>query len=237
MSPTTPKARSHAARILIAAAAAVIAAVAIAAPAQATMPVAPQCHGNESGPETGVRAGSTRQLYLSCFDDQNRPLTASIDRTRLRGTLVETGGGNPLSPATWTYTAPATVGDGADTFQFSATDDQGATSAPATMNIVVHDELYTTAPQCFGNESGPETGVRAGGTRQLYLSCFDDEGDPMTVSVDQTGLRGTLTPSNVGFPPIPNMWTYTAPATAGNGADAFQFSATDDHGAIRRRRR
>ena len=138
--------------------------------------------------------------------------------------MTETASGNPFSPATWTYHAPATVG--ADSFTFSATDNHGATSTPVTVSIVVHDEAYTTAPHCFGNE----TDVRTDGKRQLYLSCSDDEHDPMTVSVDQTGLRGTLTqPSESDMPPGPNVWTYTAPATA--GADSFHFSATDDHGA------
>jgi uncharacterized repeat protein (TIGR03803 family) len=118
------------------------------------------------------------------------------------------------APPLVTYT-PGNGHAGADSFTFTATDQNGAVSNVATIQVDVHN-------------LGPSAGDQSVSTNQntaktITLAASDPGHDGLTYAVLSAPGHGTLSGT------APSL-TYT-PAQNYKGPDSFTFQATDSHGA------
>jgi hypothetical protein len=126
---------------------------------------------------------------------------------------------NPDGTITYTPFAGAT---GTDTLQYTVRDDNGATSAPATVTINVN--LPTALP---------DSAVTMG-TNPVTIPVLANDSDPNgptallpgTVHVTVAPAHGTVT-----IDPTSGAITYTA-AAGFAGTDTFSYTVTDNHGTV-----
>ena len=136
------------------------------------------------------------------------PLTFAVTVTPTHGTLSGT-------EPNLTYT-PAAGYNGADSFQFTTTNQSGITSVAATVSLTVAAGVPTATAQT--------TNVAFNTATAIVLAGIDPN-VPMlalTFAVTLNPAHGTLSGT------APNL-TYT-PAAGYNGADSFQFTATNTAG-------
>lgn len=201
-----------------------------------TEPQAPEC-SQPSAKE--MRTDTVLYLFLAtspnqpggCTDSPNRGMSFSRLKYRViqqpaHGTVTGSGEGD------FKY-KPADGYSGSDSFQYVAYNG-GGDSNTLTQEITASPE-YNREPACYGDFfSGPVV-LRVGAAKTLAIGCYDPDNDPITVEFDRTGMRGTLEedadPAGSSIVPNPVFVRYTAPADAGDGADSFAYSATDDRGA------
>ncbi|HYI37331.1 MAG TPA: Ig-like domain-containing protein [Thermoleophilaceae bacterium] len=169
----------------------------------------PSC-GTFMPPPIEAEIGEEQSLG-SCFDEEQDPMTITITQQGTKGTATVTGnGGNQPIVAYSAATA------GADTVKYRATDGNGQSNevtvttnnVPATNDPPVCASFFPF--QLEVGESTPDTG------------CFDEEGDPITLSVTQQPTKGTVTFSNNGTTNATGKYTATAV-----GQDTFKIKATD----------
>lgn len=201
---------------------------------------APQCFASvqdddQSAPGTQVEAGEPSRGFLTCFDEEGAERTLSTVDAPDHGTLSElTSVPGVPGNRTFTYTPEADY-RGADSFSFKA-NDGAQDSAPAVVNVTVI-AARNDAPQCFAsisapgtNEGGPNPDVEAGEPTSSFISCFDDEGDDMTLAISDPPDHGSLPQptKSSGGGPNSSFWTATyTPESAYRGTDAFAFKAND----------
>jgi hypothetical protein len=158
-------------------------------------------------------------------------LTFRITRQPAHGTLESN---DDAGSGAYPEFSPDQSYSGPDSFKYVAVG-SGGDSDEVTQQITL-DPAYNRKPTCSG--TGPPS-LRVGNKVTLQLACSDWDGDPITIAVDTSGMRGDLSapsdepPSDGLFFPFPGAKyvTYTAPADAGNGHDQFSYTATDDRGA------
>lgn len=125
---------------------------------------------------------------------------------------------------------PADGYTGPDSFKYVAFNG-GGDSNELTQQLDV-DASFNRAPSCSADGEPPV--MRAGTSKILPVVCLDQDHDPLTITYDRSGLRGTVEegvePDFLHQPG--SIWVrYTAPADAGDGSDSFSYTATDDRGA------
>lgn len=198
---------------------------------------APNCStGGFGGSEPTLRVGARRTFALSCSDPDGDPITYSLDRTGTRGTVgdpeaQEMPGGFPgLKQIAVAYTAPSEVGDGKDSFSYSATDDRGAGADPvAVQKVKVRAADYNTVPAC----SFPFTQqVETGWTAYLSTSCRDGEEDRMDYELASQPSHGHATLRKYEQPGGGQAYfSFEYESTEGYiGDDSFTYTVSDDHG-------
>ena len=147
----------------------------------------------------------------SCFDDENDPLTITITQQGTKGTASVTTNG--FGEQSVVYTASQA---GQDTFKYRAND---GTSNSSEVTVTTDNVAATNDPPVCTSyppltlevgESTPDTG------------CFDEEGDPITLSVTQAPTKGTVAFTNNGTPNATGKYTATAV-----GQDTFKIKAND----------
>jgi MYXO-CTERM domain-containing protein len=109
--------------------------------------------------------------------------------------------------------APDANFHGTDSFTFSATDGQGATSAPATVTLTVRPVNDAPVAQARTWEMGEDV------VNSLLLEGSDVDGQTLTFTVKTQPTHGTLT----GFPP---HVTYT-PEAHFHGTDSITYEVSD----------
>ena len=140
--------------------------------------------------------------------DAGNTLTYTIVTQPAHGSLTGTA-------ASRTYT-PATNSNGTDSFSFTVSDNNGATSGTAT--VVIQVSAVNDAPVASAQSlSTPESTALA-----ITLAGSDPEGYAVTYQVSGTPGHGTLSGT------APNL-TFT-PTTYYNGGDSLSFTVTDSEG-------
>jgi len=139
---------------------------------------------------------------LTCADESPATLTYSMVIGPAHGQATLYGDGH------YTY-APAADFDGQDSFQVTATDAGGNTSARATITVTVLP--VDDKPVCQPKDLQATVGVAA----QLLADCSDVDGDTLTIAIADQGASGTATVDGqtiVYTPndPGPDSFTYTA---------------------------
>lgn len=185
-----------------------------------------------------MRVGGKVTVQLYCYDADGDPITFTVDSAGTRGTVGpltdDPGPGNFGFPG-WryvTYTAPADVGDGQDSFSYTATDDRGTSSPTAgVQKFVVHPADYDTAPHC--ESYGPYgTSIESGTSGWISTQCSDDERDPLTYSIVTEPSHGTMAIREQGDSNGIKYYYFEYKPDAGYlGDDSFSYRATDDRDA------
>ncbi|HEX8086836.1 MAG TPA: Ig-like domain-containing protein [Solirubrobacteraceae bacterium] len=161
-------------------------------------------------PRRAVRTGGKLNLQLSCATEE-RPVYPVLHDGPAHGTVTTSGYGY------FTYEPDAGY-EGTDTFTVRATNDVG--SDDMVQEIDVGPDV-NTVPHC-----GPHYNAV---TRQaplvLRIYCYDDEGDPMTLSTVTAPSHGDLGEWDQEQQQV----TYT-PDDGFTGDDTFTFRAYDGRG-------
>ncbi|HEX3148199.1 MAG TPA: Ig-like domain-containing protein [Gemmataceae bacterium] len=149
-------------------------------------------------------------------DHIHQPGSVAIVKPASHGSVVVDPSSNEV-----TYTPAAGFG-GTDSFQYTVTDDAGATSTPATVFVRVN---RPNAADDFATFNG---------TTPVVLDVLENDTDPDGVShISQPGTVTVISPPAHGSASLDtatNEVTYTA-AAGFAGTDSFQYTITDDAGA------
>ena len=147
-------------------------------------------------------------INLAASDKEGNSLTFAVISNPLHGTLASVSGN-----ATTTYT-PEPNFNGQDSFQFVA-NDGFVNSSPATLTILINAQ--NDAPAAVPGSATTSEDM----ARTILLNATDVDGDPLSYSIVQNPLHGTLAAITTN-----NSFTYT-PAANYNGADNFAFKSND----------
>jgi hypothetical protein len=199
----------------------------------------PICPTGNYGPDPTLRVGTQKTFALGCYDPDGDTITYTLGRSDTRGTVtdpaqMEVPGGFPgIKQWAVTYTTPGEVGDGNDSFSFTATDDRGAAADDTVVKHVnVRAADYNTAPHCTAS---PFTqAVENGATGYLSTQCTDDEEDVISYELATQASHGHVTLRKYDQPGGGQAYysfEYEAPEDY-LGDDSFTFKAIDDRGAV-----
>jgi Bacterial Ig-like domain (group 1)/Bacterial Ig domain/Thrombospondin type 3 repeat len=169
----------------------------------------PQCIGLQ---QVEVEVGEPRSAP-PCTDADGDNLTITITQQPQRGTLEIVGQGTPIPSLRYTATE---VGN--DSFSYKANDGNAdSNEATVTTNNVpaVNDPPRCSAPPFPLQVEVGDPPIFAG-------SCFDDEGDSLTIAITQQPQNGTAEVVNQGTPFASVRYTATSV-----GADSFSYKAND----------
>jgi len=145
---------------------------------------------------------------------------ASHAWTQTAGTDV--GALDVTAPAMPTFTSPVVAADEVLTFSLVVTDDDGATSAADTVDIMVTSNLPPTA------DAGPDQTVNS-----LDPVTLDGSGSADTDgTVDVYTWTQTTGTDVVLDETVPAMPTFEAPNVGGDEVLTFELVVTDDDGAV-----
>ncbi len=144
-------------------------------------------------------------------DVDGDPLTATLDSDVSNGTLTLNADGS------FSYT-PNSGFSGTDSFTYVANDGT-VNSDPATVTITVN--AVNDAPEAVNDEYGTEENTTLTVAAPGVLdNDTDDDGDPLTASLETDVSNGTLTLNSDG------SFTYT-PNAGFSGTDSFTYVAND----------
>lgn len=167
---------------------------------------APSCYDSSAE----VEHGETASIY-GCWDQDQDPLTYTVTEEPQHGTLI-----TPTSTTNEFRYKPADGYTGEDRFRYTVTD--GTNTVPVTISLNVVP-FRDDAPSCHA--WGGYGSVEAGDDHPVYVSCTDDEGTKVAVSVTGGPDHGTLNgPNEYG------VWTYK-PAADYQGQDSITFKGND----------
>ncbi|MFS0701592.1 beta strand repeat-containing protein [Cellulomonas sp. 179-A 4D5 NHS] len=155
-----------------------------------------------------VAAGASVALAVGTNDTdaEGDVLTVALVTAPSHGTVTLNAGG------TGTY-APAAGYTGPDSFQYRVTDSQGATSAPATVQITVNG-----APVAVDDTATTTTGTA------VDVDVLDGDTDPNADALTVT----TVTPPDHGTAVrLPDGRVRYTPATGWAGTDTFEYTVSD----------
>ena len=142
---------------------------------------------------------------VPCTDpDVGDTFTVAVATPPLHGTVAPDAGTS--------YYTPHAGYQGYDEFTYTATDNHGEQSAPATVQI-----LIDTAPVCTDSTATVESGKQL----TLSLPCDDADGDELTIRVDDV-QHGTVDVTASGDA------IYTPPAAPFVGTDTIDYYAVED---------
>jgi hypothetical protein len=190
-----------------------------------TLSTAPDCWPLSAGI---VRDGETRNVHIqACFDQENDPVHFEVVTPPAHGTL-----GTPVgrtvsthNTAQWPYTPDAGY-SGSDSFTYHAIDDFGAASQPRTATITVYAADFNRPPHCsLPPPDLPLNGSIVHGPTTYSTFCFDEDEDPLTMTVVTPPAHGTLE-----FLPGDTL-SYT-PDAGYTGPDTLTYTASDGHGGV-----
>lgn len=163
-------------------------------PVQVNVTLGPLPTPSCSTPSTvTIRTGTTRGFQPSCTGFVSGARTYALtDNAGGRATLVNAATG----AISFTSATP-----GAFAFSYTVTQD-GRTSQARTQNVTVSN-THNARPSCGADDSAPDgdgVALRQNATREITVSCFDLDGDAMTIGhsphAPQSGptfaLNGTL---------------------------------------------
>ena len=173
----------------------------------------PQCW-----PQLEPRVELGEQLSLgSCYDDEGDDMTITIVDAPTKGEATVAAQGT-------TYPSVQYRADslGADRFTFKASDGHGESDVMTVTTDNV--EAVNDAPQC--PTATWKLQFEVGGEDGFAGSCFDDERDPLTITITQQPMKGKATVTGQGTPYA--AVTYRATSL---GADSFKFKASDGNSA------
>lgn len=182
----------------------------------------PQCMPDEQE----MRANSTKQIELSCYDPDGDDITYSI----VAGQGPSDGTLGPIATnstgASVDYTPNADF-VGTDSFQYRASDSFGGGQA-ATIDIVVHPASWNTPPECW-EETAPEE-VEAGDSAYISPDCWDAQDDPISYAVKTDPQRGQVTQHTATEDGETYFWFEYVPNAGYEGLDSFTYTASDGQG-------
>lgn len=174
---------------------------------------APECWGGELYAEAGVPLRLVPYCHDADGDELSYALAEQPQHGEITGPYEETfeyGG----SYRYYLYTADKSY-SGLDSFSYTANDGQ-LDSAPARVTITV-EPYHNDPPECYG---GGKYHIRHGGSIELYLGCWDDEGDPLSFSFTQLPKHGSASE------PADGRTTYTHDGTRSR-RDGFSLAVSD----------
>lgn len=202
----------------------------IASPAFA--PAAPNKKPKAVAPSgTTTSEDQATSVILTGTDTESSALTFTVTDAPAYGTLDATTVTVSSCPeeesdyytcrTTLTYT-PDPNYSGSDAFGFTVTDEGGATSGPAAVEITI--AAMDDAPIASDSSST----VAEGSSTQVQASATDDDADPLTFEVVSRPSHGTLTTDSLSCDGMTCTQTYTyTPDVDYNGSDSFTFRASD----------
>ena len=169
----------------------------------------PQCGGSF---QLHVEVGDPPVDAGSCFDDERDDLTITITQPPLKGTAEVANQDTPFASVRYSASSP-----GADSFTFRANDG----SADSNEVTVTTDNVAAVndPPQCGGSF---QLHVEVGDPPVDAGSCFDDEGDDLTITITQPPQKGTADVANQDTP-----FASVRYSASSLGADSFTFRAND----------
>jgi hypothetical protein len=166
---------------------------------------APNCYD----PTVEVEHGETAAIY-GCWDQDQDPLTYTITDQPDHGTVTGPDSGNQFRYK------PADGYTGQDSFSYTVSDGTNTVPATVTLNVVPYRD---DAPYCHA--WGGYGSVEAGDDHPVYVSCTDDEGTKVAVSVTDGPDHGT-----VGEPNQYGTFIYKSAADF-VGQDSITFKGND----------
>ena len=177
---------------------------------------APTC----SSSTTEVQRGAPQYVSIYCLDAEGDAYSLAISSQGSKGTATAKTMG---SYSYMEYDAnPSTLG--ADSFQATATDSLGGTSAPVTANVTIIDPL---TPQCSPPPPDSLPQIRSGLRKTLWLQCLPSRaGGTTTYSITQQPANGSASliyGSQSGTAQI-------VPNAGFSGSDSFKFKAHNSVG-------
>ena len=172
---------------------------------------APVCSASPTATE--VELGET-EFVATCQDDEGAPLTVSVTQQPTKGEVGNQVIGGPIGTAV-SYRADAL---GSDSFKVRAND---GTQNSAELTVTTSNVPVVNDPPACGIFT-PGT-IRAEiGEEETAGSCFDEEADPLTITITQQGTKGTATVTDNGSSQPIIVYTAT-----GAGSDSFKYKAND----------
>ena len=189
-----------------AALAAALAAAACFAVAASGSQWAPTCYDSSAE----VEHGETASIY-GCWDQDQDQLTYTVTQDPQHGTLTV-----PTSSSNEFRYKPADGYTGEDSFSYTVTDGTNTVPVTVSLNVV---PFRDDAPSCHA--WGGYGSVEAGDNHPVYVSCTDDEGTKVAVSVTDAPDHGTLS-----GPDVYGVWTYKSTADH-QGQDSMTFKGND----------
>jgi len=180
-----------------------------------TPPVATNdTYATTNGAVLNVAANSG--VLANDFDANGDVLTALLVAAPTRGTLTLQSSG------AFVYAPTGSVA-GADSFTYRASDGK-ATSAVTTVTITLYATTTSTnqAPVAVDDAYATTNGIALNVPAEsgVLTNDYDPDGDPMTVLLVSSTVKGVLTlQTNGAFRYLPN--------TTGQGADTFTYQVTD----------
>ena len=170
----------------------------------------PDCYGSELPDPDQYEVGEQTGLG-ACYDDEFQNLHITITQNGTHGTATVIDQDTP--DASVAYTATDSTGD--DTIKFKAHDgtSDSAVFTATTQNVPFVDD----APYCYAAGGTFEIGVAS-----LAGECYDDEADPLHITITQSPTRGAASVAGQDTPGATVQYTASVP-----GADVFKFKASD----------
>jgi hypothetical protein len=184
----------------------------------------PYCQPSFTGFGDKVRSGSSRDLVLYCWDSDGDPITYTTTAPA-HGTLGAVqppaeSSGCCGGPSTVKYT-PADGYLGPDSFTVTASDGS-ADSYETTVYVTVVDPATNKPPQCWSGNSVKVAANSRYSFGRGDLSCWDQDGDPISYDIATPPQHGTLSQ-----PDSQGGRTYTPTDPSWTGEDSFTYTAND----------
>lgn len=174
----------------------------------------------DAGADQTVDSGSAGVTLDGSGSSDSDGTVASYAWSQTAGTAVTLDETDPTMP---TFAAPVVAADETLTFQLVVTDDDGASSAADTVDVVV---IANAAPVA---NAGADQTVDEGtvGVTLDGSGSTDSDGTVEAYTWSQTaGTAVTLDETN------PAMPTFTAPALVADETLTFELTVTDDDGSV-----
>jgi hypothetical protein len=195
----------------------------------------PECGWSGNLTQVYSRPGATRRFALMCTDPDGDPFTTRLSDPPERGLLTLFDVGDPSSgwwgTERWIDAAYVPRDDSLEPDPFTMTATGAKGDGPvAHMAIVPHALPYNSGGGCGWNPTVNTFGL----TGKLWMSCSDDDGDPLSTEIETPPRHGTLapaviTPSRYGNDDINIEYV---PDPGYEGYDCVTVKVTDGHGLV-----
>ncbi|RME41302.1 MAG: tandem-95 repeat protein, partial [Caldilineae bacterium] len=184
---------------------------------------------NQDAATTEVDIPITLDVTINDFDPDGWLVDSSVALPGAGGTLIlpgaEPANGSLANNGDGTFTYTPNAGfTGSDSFQYTIADNDGAVSAPATVNITVNPAGFNLPPTA--TDDAAVTGQDTAVTINLIANDADPDGslDSTSVAIVDAPLSGSVLSNGNGTA------TYT-PNPGFSGEDSFTYTVNDNDGA------